>query len=376
MSLLFFEGFETVGTELGLANQATVGPRVELRWDASGRGGNPVSDSFFLIDDFLSEGFALQMGFNGPSIGNFVQRNTPVSLQGAPGAGATEYIVGMRVHIPSTPRTWKICQVTGKDPLGFDSVAIELECENSADLRVRRGLGGPSIGFAAGVVTAGSWHYIELRFKIADTPNGIIEVKVDGTSQITDTAADTNNFLATDAIFIQWETTAVAGGTDFVAYDDMYLLETGTSPNSNFLGDVRVVSLPPTADASPTNWTTSSGPTHFSLVDENGADAADYIESDTNSQEDMFDTTNLSVASSVLGVKIEAEAINTTGGSPTLDVRVKSGVSVAETNYTVDDTVDYAVFSHLSETDPATGSLWLDAAVDAMNVGVQINSGF
>ena len=61
MSILFFEGFETCSTALGLANQATSRPNVEKRFDLT-VSGTPATDSFYLINDDFSEGFALSNG--------------------------------------------------------------------------------------------------------------------------------------------------------------------------------------------------------------------------------------------------------------------------------------------------------------------------
>jgi hypothetical protein len=110
MTMHFFEGFETVGTSLGLANESTTGPRIALRWDASSRGGTPSTDSFFLIDDVQSEGYAIKMGTSGPSNSNYLRWHVPSGKQ-AVGASATEFIVGCRVHIPTPANTFAIMSV-------------------------------------------------------------------------------------------------------------------------------------------------------------------------------------------------------------------------------------------------------------------------
>lgn len=378
MSVLFFEGFETSGTLLGIGNESTTGPRVGLRWDSFSRGGIPSTDSFFLIDDSFSEGFALQMGSNGFSNGNHLTYSVPNALNGV-GASATEFVVGVRVHIPTPANSFAMIQVrngTGSFPGTAD---LQVNCINSVDVSVSRFVGG-TMETATGVLTADTWVYVELKFTISSgsSTNGSYDVHLDGTQIMVDTTARTNgNFFSTvEAIRFPNMSGSSTDAGDHVAYDDIYILEADATEPNDFLGaKVRVLSLPPDGDAGTNQWTLSSGSAaHYTYVDENGADAADHLQESTDTDEDMFDFTDSAADGEFFCLKVEAEALAITTTSHTLDVRCNSNATITETNHAVTDTANYAVFAHYEQEDPDTSSAWTQAGIDAADVGIQFNT--
>ena len=373
MSILFFEGFETVGTELALANQATTRPRIEKRWDATSSGGIPSSDSFFLMNDYLSEGFAVNMGTNSFSGGNMLQWDVPAAKQVAPGAGSPTWIVGARVHIPSASRTFSVLEVRGAVGIDDDARSISVYVENSANLVAIRGEISIEIGRQNGVVTPDSWVYIETRFRIGDSGEGILEVRVNGTTEINPDPVDTNEFMTVAANKFQFKTVVSSTNAgDFVGYDDIYILDADTAPHTSFLGSTtRVQRLDLGGDSDPLQWSPSTPGTHYTLVDENGADAADYVDGGSGEIE-MYTVDALPGNGAIYGVKLEAELLSLTGGTPTADVRMDSGGSFDAETHTVDDTVNYEVFSLVAEQDPAGGG-WTRAAVEALKIGIKNN---
>lgn len=367
--LHFFEGFETVGELLGLANQATSRPRIEKRWDSTSAGPVPADDSFFLIDDYLNEGFSVNMGVSSFSGTNFLAWRVPEEKQVAPGPSSPTWIVGARVHIPSTSRTFPILLVLGELGVDPDAIAIEVRVENSNNLVVLRGDALTEIARVNSVFVTDDWVYVEITFRIGDSGDGILEVRIDGTPELSPSPIDTNPALTIAAVEFQFRTSAGSGTVgDFVGYDDIYIQEGGdyTGPAG------RVLRRSLAADSAPTNWTPSAGTSHYELVDENGADVSDYLQSNDNEAADMFLHEALPSQGVIFAVKLEAEAINLSGTNG-LDVRVDSDGSFAETNHVVDNTGSYEVFEHYSEIDPKTGSSWTKDGVDALRSGIQIN---
>lgn len=452
MSILFFEGFETIGTELGIANQASVRPRLDLRMPNSAtNSGIPTADSVFLIDDTYSEGYALQMGQDSFSSSNYLQWD--VETMQAPGAAFDPYIIGCLVHIPITTRSSDIVEVRGTfgdsgDGTGTETDVLHFGFVDSTDLIITRGNPGAfTLDTVLNVFTPGAWHYVEFRFLIAETVDGgIVEAWVDDTL-VSSTTGDTNNSMTTAATKIRFHNTVGTTTTDdFVGYDDIYIVWEGASPHTARLGATRVRSLPPTSnvvgefsgvtettlattlsgaaetqvdvgtgnipadqpatgtlkvelDTGPfftiaytshdsdgifttasTDWSnpadaTSGNDVHilsgenWSLVDENGADSADYVETNVTNKRDRYSITNLTETGNVWAVKLEIEAINVEGGDPSLFLEVKSGATVDSTEFTVDDQANYEVFSVLFEQDPNTAADWLNADVDSMTAG-------
>jgi len=377
MSIIFFEGFETVGTLTGLANQATTRPHVHKRWSLTASGGAPATDSYFTITDAFSEGYALQMGSNSFSNGNYL-RHTFASGQRGVGASATEFLMGVRVHIPDPANTFSIMQVYNSYGSG-GSADFSINCVSSADVSVSRFVGG-TIETATGVFTAGSWHYVEMAWTISSgsTANGKYDVYVDGVQVMVDTTARTNGNFFSNTEYMRFNNISGAStvGDDYVAYDDIYLLEVDATAPNDFLGSkVRVLSLPPDADAGTNQWTLSSGSAaHYTYIDENGADSADYLQESTNGNADMFDFTDTAASGEFIATKVEAEAIAITTTSHTLDVRLNSNVTVTETNHAVTSTTAYIVVAHYDALDPNTGSAWTQGGIDAADVGIQFNT--
>lgn len=378
MSVEFFEGFETCGTETGLANEAITRPRVNLRWDATGSGGLPSSDSFFLIDDNFGEGFALQMTSNNFGSSNFLQWNVPVAKQEAPGASARTWAMGTRFHVPTglTTQDWNIFLVQGEFGGSFDTDVISLSIHDGTDVVcLRANPGAFTIATAADVVTPGAWHYIEWKFKIAEEADGgFIEVKLDGNEIIPFTAADTNNALTLAFEELVMQTLASTTGTQFVAYDDIYVVDTSVSPHNNYLGPVRVRSLPPDGDQTK-DWdiTDMGSGDNYEQVDENGADDADYVETDRNADRDRYTVTDTVEPDEVVAVKVEAEVINETGGFPSLVLELVSGASTETADEIITNTTAYDLITMIVEDDPQGGA-WTITDVDALRVGYQFKN--
>lgn len=373
MSIQFFEGFETVGTETGLANQATTRPRIDFRWDNTTSGVIKSSDSFFLIDDGFSEGYAINMGTNaGFSAQNRLEWHVPDALEQAPGASFTPWIIGARIHVPSESRTWTPFFIRGLFGGSSPTGVLGLEIENSSNINVNRDNPGAfEIANADGVLTPGAWHYIEFEFKIAESGDGgYVEVRLDGNEVIANTVADTNNALSTgfNVLYFQNATITTSNAEDYVGYDDMYILYTGTSPHTDYLTPVRVRSLPPDSDVLNAWDKEPNSGNNYEKVDENGADATDYVETDVTEDRDRYTVTDPTEDDEILALKVEAEAINPTGGTPSLHLEVVSGTSVESTEHTVSSTTAYDVFEMIVQDDPAGGA-WTVTDINSLQVG-------
>jgi len=376
MSIIYFEGFETVGTEIGLAYQATTRPRIDLRFDATSYGGIPSTDSFYLIDDDYSEGYAINMGQNGAfSSGNYLEMTPSQVQQGAPGPSTPTVIVGFRVHVASLARTCSIFYVRGRyGPTGTDR-QFEIAYVNSVDLKLSFGSGITTRETTVtGVFSPGNWHYVEVKFKCAESADGgMVQIKVDGTTVLTQDPQDMNNNCSVEAYeWFRWHNAShSAASGDFTGYDDIYILDADTSPHTTYLGPCRVRSLPPSSDHL-AEWS-GTGPPNYAEVGENGADDTDYIETDVDNATDIYNVTDTVEPDAIYAVKLEAEAKNTTVGTPSLEFQLKSGASTETAKETVDN-ASYELFTHYNEADPATGSDWTNTAIDAMRAGLRFDN--
>lgn len=368
MSILFFEGFETVGTETGLANEATTRPRISQRFHSSSAGGTPATTGFFLMDDqFGQGGFAWNHGINRDS---FLRVEIPNELDKV-------IVVGCWVHIPETTDI----DIVIFEPEGGASPGSNNHFSVIINARKNLQVSGAGTAISVEVLDAfvpGAWHHVESKFRV-DTTTGFVEVRVDGVEVINETNVDTQDFDG-NVLSIKFGpmalTTPLTGvGEDFFAMDDIYILKTEGGAPDDFLGPrAQVRSLPPTGD-NLTQWdTTSIGTVHYTLIDENGADSADYVETTTNTDRDEFDLTDIAESEGTFyAVKIEAEATDEGDTNNTLDVEVESGGSRSQTSYTVSDSAS-TVYNHYAATDPQGGGAWTKSRVDAMRAGIEFNT--
>lgn len=490
--LYFFEGFETVGAELGLANQATTRPRINLRWDDAASGGTPSLDSYFLINDPFSEGFALNFGTSSFSSGNSLWLDIEESRRDPPGALVREWVIGWRMHVPNNDvESFDVMLVNGLFGGTNHTTVLFFSIADSTDITVTRANPGQfQIAAAEDVLIPGAWHYIEAKFKIAEAPDvtrvnqftapvdtgnytltlevpsvgggefttasiaynataatiaaaidtaapaevttnfvnvsssgtaglsdgyieitaddnspvtvviedvdlvgfemetgeellgevimsvgGFVEVRVDGSEVISVHNVDTNNALST--AFYELEFGNQSGNTgnpdNFVGLDDIYVIDASEAPHQDFLGSVRVRSLPPDGDVF-SQWTNTSGTgPNYAHVDENGANPADYVETDVDAERDRYTITNVVENDEILAVKVEAEVINIEGGPPSIFLEVASGASVETEENTITSNTAYVLLDMYVQDDPAGGA-WTESGINSLQAGYQFKN--
>jgi hypothetical protein len=251
----------------------------------------------------------------------------------------------------------------------------------SGDIEIQRPPVSTVIGTAVGVITPGNWHVIECKFIVASSPNGSVEVYVDGVQVLNLTGINTSYF-GTNVLGLTWAGAYTTGaapsgtGEDYAAYDDLYLFQVDANTPNDYLGtSYRVESLPPNGDDT-VQWDQTGGGSHYQDVDENPASSTDNVYTSTDAEVEMFDMTNSTLVKYTHAVKVEVEAIdNIDAGANNIDVRIDSNGTVSETNHNVTNTGAYAVFTHLEGADdPDTGSAWSIAAINALKIGIQYNT--
>lgn len=226
---------------------------------------------------------------------------------------------------------------------------------------------------AGSPLTANSWHWVELKIVLGTTAsNGSVEVQIDGASVLTATSQDTN-------------TTGVgAGGIELTGgastapnqawIDDIVIMDGTGSALNNFLGDCLISTLTPNADGGTVDWTASAG-ADYECVDEAPSaanDDTDYISSSTAGQESRFQMTNLTGSpASVHAVGVRYRAKKTDAGVRTLRSLINSNAT-EQTGTERGLTSNYIWRHDYYSQDPDGPSAWDEAAVNAMQVGVEV----
>jgi hypothetical protein len=151
---------------------------------------------------------------------------------------------------------------------------------------------------------------------------------------------------------------------------DLVFWDGSGSSNNSFLGPVAVYTLKVNGDVS-SGWTTSTGTTQYTLLDETTPDDTDYISADTTlPAAAIFDMEDLGPdIVGVRGIQTMVRAKKSDGGDATLQVSLKSGASI-DLGSTHNVTTSMKYWFDISEFDPATGSAWDPIAVNAAKLKV------
>jgi len=377
MPILFFEGFETVSDAIGESNRAISEPLAALKWTQFfGNVGGQAARGY-LIEDFDTTGYAWRTADSLTSAFHaryLFPQNIVDAIAAQPEVQAGyDHIIGFRLHVRSTPSTSRIFgsapRTTTFNP-SFNS-GIIIEVVDSTDIVIKRAT--TTLATAVDVLIPGQWHYIEMRWRTGDSTGlindtGFVIVNVDGVEVINETLLDTDpDFTGVNARdYVGFEFLASGGSgtdvSDWWGFDDIYSLfpydldltdpllavveGPASAPYDNFLGPVRVRRFELTADVGPNDWDSSGvDDPHYEQVDELGANDVDYLQSEESGQEELFSFAPFSGAGTVYGIKVEAEAINTTGGDPTLKIKTDT----SETQHVIDNTAGYQCFAHYDD---------------------------
>ena len=118
---------------------------------------------------------------------------------------------------------------------------------------------GTLLATSSQTLTPAAWAFLETKATVADS-GGSIQVRLDGASVLSFTG-DTRNAGTAEIATIRFSSHFVGTGNRYLLrLDDVYLCDTTGSLNNDLLGDVRVVTLRPTADTAQADFTPSAAP--------------------------------------------------------------------------------------------------------------------
>lgn len=211
-----------------------------------------------------------------------------------------------------------------------------------------------------GIITVGSWMWIEVFATSGAGSTGTVEVRLNGATII-----NLTGLTLTDP----W--TSVGMGTELIGtghvgarYDDWIVWDTSGTVNNSFIGDTFVLVAPPTADGTTSQWTPSGGTTRWENVDESIPSDADFITATNvgNSQEFTHQVLNLPVGA-VTAIATQARVFKSGSGSSSIQVGLASGSSTSMGNEVALGTGS-VVSSHISNLNPEGNVIWTQTAAN------------
>lgn len=228
--------------------------------------------------------------------------------------------------------------------------------------------GGTIIASSTESFDSNLWNYFEFKVVVRTGVNGSYELRHNevNIASLTDTGV---NLADTGGDGCDVHSFGSAGLTD-----DVYILDSTGTNNTDFLGDSAVYQVLPDGDGAAIDWTPSSGVTHFDLVD---AVDANNVQSDTNTEKDLYEFAALPTTGlgAIFAVAVLTTANMNAVGSRTLkpvfrDVGTSEGNGA---NFAVISTV-LADFPIIIEDNPVSSLAWTKADIDDGQFGVEVVS--
>lgn len=282
--------------------------------------------------------------------------------------GAETIVVGFAWKTSNLVNNRNILQV-----LGHGVIHVTLQMTSAGAIRVTRS-GSTEIGISAGgLVSTDVWYYLELKVKIGDSPDGTIEVHLDGATIINESSIDT---LGSGEAFAQGISFNGNGTTNATFIDDVYVLDiAGSAPYNDFLGDSRVDGILPDGSGFSSDFATATpSATHFENVDENPPDEdTSYNETNVANDIDLFDYAALPVVvggATVWAVQVSGYLNKQDAGPAPFQFKSRP-TSTTFGAIQQEPSTDYKYFHEILELNPQTAAAWSEAEIDAAEFGVE-----
>jgi hypothetical protein len=208
------------------------------------------------------------------------------------------------------------------------------------------------------VACVNRWAHYQLYVYCDDT-NGVATIKVDGVTEFTYNG-DTKR-----------GTPSVFDGIIFYDRGSPMYVDDVVVDDAAYPGDVRFIAAVPTADASPNQWTPSSGTSgHYSYVDETSSPDTEYLYAATNAYKELFDITDFPEAGKTPDcVLLLARLTKDTGDAQQAKLIVSSGG--IENTTTLDLTTAWKTYRKFMAVDPTDSAAWTNSKLDALKIGAE-----
>ena len=341
MALLYIDGFETYGNT---ANAVVAAGDVARRWMA-----------------FSENAIKVQVGRDGS--GKCLSMETSSCRITKVGLNTTNdtLVVGVAMYLSSIG-------ASAFQPIQLFSGAtfgMNLQVNTDGSVSVRRGSTTLANSANSNLITANSWHYVELKVKSANS-GGTFDVYINGVNELS------GNGDTQDGPFSYHTAVSFRRGdlSSAIYFDDLYILDGTGATNNDVLGPMYVTTIYPDGDDT-TDWTANGNGSHYSEVNDVVFDSSTYIESGTPTDQDIFTYGTVPSMGAVSGVQVSTVLRETDAESLPLKILAKSsGNTVNGGNQTMGST-DWTVITTVFVTDP-DGANWNAITLNSTKFGVEV----
>lgn len=255
-----------------------------------------------------------------------------------------------------------------------DSAAthIILACALDGSILVYRGNTATLIATSVPrVLTTSQFVFLEVKLTISDTVGAIV-IRANGnpTPVLNVSGLDTRNVSTS---FVSYLRIQCPSGLNVAWFDDMYVCDTLGADNNDFLGDCEVALLTVTGAGNYTQLTPNTAVANYTTVDEATPSQVDYNSSSTVGNRDTYAMSNLvpMTSSAIYGVQVCAAMNKDDAGSKSGAAVVRSG-GVDGDGSAVALSTGLTYVTQVFERNPNGSIVWVDASVNAMEVGAKV----
>jgi hypothetical protein len=231
-------------------------------------------------------------------------------------------------------------------------------------------LGGSLLKTSVGAgLTINNWFFIELKVKCNAT-TGTYEVRVGGENVCYDTGVNTkagahdyhDGFRLSSQYF-----------TGTPHFDDLYFLDGSSAINNTFLGNVRVVTIRPDEATADADFTPDSGANYARMNEAVRGDDANYVESETSTNKDLYGYGALPTLTPIAGVMVCTDCRETDATSFSIKTVCKSGATESADAGQAVGSSNYVTRSRIIELDPNGPATWTKITLDAATFGIEVS---
>lgn len=331
-------------------------------------------------------------GFEGISSGTIDDKywsgRSPSVITGTDRGNAVQCNFGggesIRIPLPTQPKTiifgaaFFFFEGPANDLVRFEdgdgNTHVQIEINGPGYISVRLGVTGAFYGFSTKKILFNKWYYIELKLTV-DNSAGSVELRLNGETVVSasgvDTATSNLEFISNIRLG------SIVSNNDVIA-TDIYVCD-DVVPNNDFLGDINVEALFPSADGAVNDWTPQGGGDNYVEVDDTAPDDdTTYNSSTTINNRDLYEFDDISEdVDEVLGVQVNVNARKENGPYRIIQDSIRSGGvnyegQGSEENFYLGD--NYEIRPTMHDQNPNTSGQWTESEVNAAQFGVFFKS--
>jgi hypothetical protein len=257
---------------------------------------------------------------------------------------------------------------------------LTLVINTTGQIEARKGTAtGTLLGTSSGhdLIQGSTWQHLQVKATLHLTA-GVVEVRLDGVTVLSLSGVSTSTATA-DTTHVSFNSQSGSGANFQI--DDLYILDavdataTQGRANNNYLGDLKVTTLIPTANGDLTAWSKSTGTVSAALVDEVPPNTTDYIFSSTVAQRELMVLPDLSgTTGNVYGVRVSHYSLKSDAGASSVKTLVKeSGGTITAQSAKALSTTAAAYAGEFLFTKPSAPTTpWTAADVNGLQAGVEL----